>query len=181
LSIPLPPLTLDRSQRCRFAVAVLRAWSRLAGDLDRVSSFTLVWPNPAVDQLERLMVRSIEAANWMSTELTSARQPRLVVSLVVEELKVSAGCTAAFCIDSDTIKTVEAAVGRLFGAEAEGSSLVRTTSKMAPSSSAYYRGGVGNEEMARMFNEKIRIYDRVEFSAHSVVALLVRCVLKVCS
>ncbi len=108
--------------------------------------------------LERLMVRSVEAANWMSAELTSARQPRLVVSLVVDE-----------------VKAVDAAVGRLFGAEAEGSSLSR---KPSVQNSAYYRGGVGQEEMARMFNEKIRIYDRVEFSGQSVVALLVRCVLK---
>lgn len=32
--------------------------------------------------------------------------------------------------------------------------------------------------MARMFNEKIRIYERVDFAARSVVALLVRCIVK---
>lgn len=43
---------------------------------------------------------------------------------------------------------------------------------------SYLRAGQASDEMARMFDEKVRIYDRVDFTNVSVTAFAVRVLLK---
>lgn len=91
------------------------------------------------------------------------KKPRLVVSVVNEELR-----------------SAHAAVNELFGAKGVATVPLEGTAPggVAAAKKASSMYGVSNEEMARLFNEKIRVFGHVEFSAAAVVFALLKLLLK---
>ena len=113
-------------------------------------------------KMARLMTRSIEAGSWMAPDLPSVRRPRLVVKVL-----------------RDDLDQVHRAVSEIFS----GNNVVKISVSSSSASShggkrAAAAYGVNNDEMARLFTEKIRIYTPVEFTAGSVVFCMVKIAVK---
>jgi hypothetical protein len=164
------PTTIDPHFRANELVSVLHG----AAD-----TLLQSYARSRASHISRLMTRSIEAGSWLGAESSSARKPRMVVSVIVGELQryVLSHLFWFVLLFNPVCDSVHETVGRLFGIDSDRGNLTASVA-VSRKPSSYFRPGAANDEMARMFNEKVRVYDRVDFSASSVVALLVRVMLK---
>jgi hypothetical protein len=108
-------------------------------------------------RLAKLVTRSIDAGNWMSPELASVRKPRMVVSVLMDDLLA-----------------VQKSVDELFG-----------SSKKPPldrNNSNSVRGqtyGVTKDEMRVLFNDRIKIFTLpADFSSGAVLFCILKVVVK---
>ena len=111
-------------------------------------------------RLAKLMTRSIDAGNWMSPDLTSVRRPRLVVSVLVEDLT-----------------SLQRVAHDLFGAKAGAAGPgERPATAAAPKAGLSY--GVSTDEMRVLFNERVRVFTPAEFSSASMVFCVCKVLVK---
>ncbi len=111
-------------------------------------------------RLAKLMTRSIDAGNWMSSELASVRRPRLVVSVLVEDL------TSLHNVMNELFASSNKPTAATAVASATGSAPSRANSALPKPASSY---GISTDEMRVLFNERVRVYTPAEFSSSSVV------------